>query len=73
MDSHQVEGQERCAFDIVIGLPWVKVVIDRMRHPAHRVHRASGWPHGLLAVETVVLATNRSAVLALGANALRSR
>lgn len=25
MDSHQVEGQERCAFDKVIGLPWVKV------------------------------------------------
>jgi hypothetical protein len=27
MDSHQVEGQERCAFDEVVGLPWVMVLL----------------------------------------------
>ena len=29
VDSHQVEGQERCASDEVKGLPWVKVPVTR--------------------------------------------
>ena len=41
-----------------------------MRHAEHRVPRAADWPRGLVAVETVVLATRRFAVLALAANAL---
>jgi hypothetical protein len=48
-------------------------VSDRMRHAARRVHWAADWPRGLLAVGTIVLATNRFAVLALGANALLTR
>jgi hypothetical protein len=54
MDSHQVEGQERCAFDEVMGLPWVKVSVTgsdtpRTGYPGPLTGRA-----GLVPAEAVV-------------------
>ena len=73
MDSHQVEGQEICAFDVVMGLPWVKVSVTGCDTPQTGSPGPLTGRAGLVPAEAVVLAANRSSVRTLAANASRAR
>ena len=73
MDSHQVEGLERCAFDEVMALPWIKGSMTGRNTPQTRFPEPLTARAGRVPAEAVVLAATRSSVLTLAANASRAR
>ena len=56
MDSHQVEGLERCAFDEVIALPWIKVSVTGRDTPQTMFPEPLTVRAGRVPAEAVVLA-----------------